>query len=300
MPDSLVSQLEKSGYIDSATYKEETDLLIKFYLNIKEILNIPNKSLENSILSLNEEFGFQIDGKRYKHKDIKEVIDIVNPVLEGIINKTYTEQEGIELINQTIVLLKSMTKPDINPLLKAEVLDTGYINLTTEQLSEFQDWLMQPIEELPHFKSKFSEVSYKYEAIYLFSLKKLIDYKEEQDLLKKLNQTIKDYVDGGGLNLEKYSQCLYIGINVYDKIFQSTLPNGEIKKILNEGIITINSLPKNKINNDTKSAVIITNNPYIDNDNGITIMDLLEEPTEGENEQKKKSKKQRKKSKKRN
>ena len=46
--------------------------------------------------------------------------------------------------------------------------------------------------------------------------------------------------------------------------------------------------------------MIITNNPYIDNDNGITIMDLLEEPTEGENEQKKKSKKQRKKSKKRN
>ena len=149
MIDSLANQLIKSGFIDSETYKEETDLLLKFYINVKEILNIPNESLENSILSLKSEVAFQIDGKRYKHKDIKEVIDMVNPVLEGILNKTYNEQEGINLINQKIVLLRSMTKPDINPLLKAEVADTGYINLTPEQISEFQDWLMQPIEEFP-------------------------------------------------------------------------------------------------------------------------------------------------------
>ena len=84
---NFASQLSKSGFIDSETYKEETDLLVKFYLNIKEILKIPNKSLENSILSLKSEVSFQINGKRYKHKDIKEVIDIVNPVLEAIINK---------------------------------------------------------------------------------------------------------------------------------------------------------------------------------------------------------------------
>jgi hypothetical protein len=167
----------------------------------------------------------------------------------------------------------------------------GNLNLENEKLKNIDFNRIKSKKEIvkyfkpegsnSEFKSKFTEVSAKYSEIYLLSLKKLIDYKEEQDLLIKFDSILKNYVDGIGLNLEKYSQCLYIGINAYNKIFQSTLPNGEIKKILNEGIITINSLPKNKINNDTKSAVIITNNPYIDK--GITIMDLLEEPTEEEN-----------------
>ena len=169
----------------------------------------------------------------------------------------------------------------------------GNLNLENEKLKNIDfnrikskkeiEKYFKPEGSNSEFKSNFTEVSAKYSEIYLLSLKKLIDYKEEQDLLIKFDSILKNYVDGIGLNLNKYSQCLYIGINVYNKIFQSTLPNGEIKKILNEGIITINSLPKTKINNNTKSAVIITNNPDIDDDKGITIMDLLEEPTEEEN-----------------
>jgi len=140
--DSLFSQLSKSGFIDKKNFKEETDLLVNFYLNIQQIIKLPNKSLEAAALLLNKEVAFQINGKRYKKKDIKEVIDLVNPILEGILNKTYTEQEGINLINDKIVVLKTMTKPNIKPIVKTAVLVTGDTELTDEQIDEFQNMLM--------------------------------------------------------------------------------------------------------------------------------------------------------------
>jgi hypothetical protein len=140
--DSLASNLSKSGFINLDKFKEETDLLTNFYLNIQQIIKLPNKSLELAALSLKKEVAFQINGKRYKHNDIKEVIDLVNPLLEGIINKTYTEQEGINLINDKISVLKTMTKPDIKPIVKTAVLITGDTKLTDEQIDEFQNMLM--------------------------------------------------------------------------------------------------------------------------------------------------------------
>jgi hypothetical protein len=140
--DSLASNLSKSGFINLDKFKEETDLLTNFYLNIQQIIKLPNKSLELAALSLKKEVAFQINGKRYKHKDIKEVIDLVNPLLEGIINKTYTEQDGINLINDKISVLKTMTKPDIKPIVKTAVLVTGDTNLTDDEIEEFQNMLM--------------------------------------------------------------------------------------------------------------------------------------------------------------
>ncbi len=142
--DLLEEKLKNSGFINQQTYDIETKLLTDYTLKISEILkgNYTN-NLKNSVTNLKTEVSYQIDGRRYKHKDIKEVTDLVNPILDEIINKSISETESIEKIISVINSLKSIEKPKISKEEKTAVIVTGNKELTTEEIKEFQNFLME-------------------------------------------------------------------------------------------------------------------------------------------------------------
>jgi hypothetical protein len=147
--DLLAEKLSEGGFINTDTYVEETKLLSDFSIKISQILksNISN-SLLNSVTSLKKEVSYQIDGKRYEHKDIKEVMDLVNPILDGIINKSVSESESIKKITNIIVKLKGIEKPNISREEKTAVIATGNKELTPEDLKTFQNFLLEVNEEV--------------------------------------------------------------------------------------------------------------------------------------------------------
>ena len=147
--DLLAEKLSEGGFINTDTYVEETKLLSNFSIKISQILksNISN-SLLNSVTSLKKEVSYQIDGKRYKHKDIKEVMDLVNPILDGIINKSVNESESIKKISNIIVKLKGIEKPNISKEEKTAVIVTSNKELTPEDLKTFQNYLLEVNEEV--------------------------------------------------------------------------------------------------------------------------------------------------------
>lgn len=147
--DLLAEKLSENGFIDTDTYIEETKLLSDFSIKIAQIFksNVSN-SLLNSVTQLKKEVSYQIDGKRYKHKDIKEVTDLVNPILDGIINKSVSESESIKKISNVIVKLKGIEKPNISKDEKTAVVATGNKELTPEDLKTFQNFLLEVDEEV--------------------------------------------------------------------------------------------------------------------------------------------------------
>ena len=147
--DLLAEKLSESGFIDTETFIEETKLLSDFSIKISEILKSDTgDSLLNSVTALKKEVSYQIDGRRYKHKDIKEVTDLVIPILEGIINKSVSETESIRKISNVIITLKGIEKPKISKEEKTAVVVTSNKKLTPEDLKTFQKFLLEVDEEV--------------------------------------------------------------------------------------------------------------------------------------------------------
>ena len=147
--DLLAEKLSESGFIDTETFIEETKLLSDFSNKISEILKSDTgDSLLNSVTALKKEVSYQIDGRRYKHKDIKEVTDLVIPILEGIINKSVSETESIRKISNVIITLKGIEKPKISKEEKTAVVVTSNKELTPEDLKTFQKFLLEVDEEV--------------------------------------------------------------------------------------------------------------------------------------------------------
>jgi hypothetical protein len=147
--DLLADKLSESGFINKDTFIEETKLLSNFSIKISEILKSDvGDSLLNSVTSLKKEVSYQIDGRRYKHKDIKEVIDLVIPILDGIINKSVSETESIQKIYNVITKLKGIEKPKVSKEEKTAVVVTSNKELTPEDLKTFQKFLLEVDEEV--------------------------------------------------------------------------------------------------------------------------------------------------------
>jgi hypothetical protein len=147
--DLLADKLSESGFIDKDTFIEETTLLSNFSIKISEILKSSiGNSLLNSVTALKKEVSYQIDGRRYKHKDIKEVTDLVIPILDGIINKSVGEPESIQKISNVIIKLKDIEKPKVPKEEKTAVIATGNKKLTPDEIKTFQNFLLEVEEEV--------------------------------------------------------------------------------------------------------------------------------------------------------
>lgn len=142
--DLLEDKLVESGFINQDTYDAETKLLGDFSIKISEILKSTiSNSLLNSVNLLKKEVSYQIDGRRYKHKDIKEVMDLVIPILDGIINKSVSESDSIQKISDVIIKLKDIEKPKISKAEKTAVIVTGNKELSKEEIKDFQQFLLE-------------------------------------------------------------------------------------------------------------------------------------------------------------
>jgi hypothetical protein len=285
-----LSEVEKKQFKNFGKVALSQDILLKFGKG-GEFLNEVNKlsKLEQGILSdmLKKETPEEIQ-KLFK-KSGKDLQKTVNSYFKGIKQVVIQGSlfAGMYVYSEEIGLfLKDLNdKYGLDPLgifdgsgnINAEVDKNKNIDFTRIISNSDIKNLLKPDGSNSEFKSKFTQVSANYYELYLLSRKKMIDDQEILNLLSKLDKTIKDHVYGIGLNLEKFSQPLNIGAEVCKKI-QENLSKEEIKKLLNEAIISVSSLPKTKIDNSTKEMILKTNNPNLSDDEVLDLLDLLGSP----------------------
>ena len=131
------------AFVESLKYFNGDDLSASIFLEKYALKNNDNQTLINSITSLKKEVSYQIDGKRYKHKDINEVVDLVNPTLDKIINETISDDDVIIKITNLIIQLKEIEKTNISKGEKTAVISTGNTELTPEEIKDFQKFLLE-------------------------------------------------------------------------------------------------------------------------------------------------------------